>query len=225
MDKNPTESGKIRAASAALWALLLAFVWQSAVGAQLVVEVRDQNGQPVSDAVVSYVRAAGHGVPQASTTPVVMAQERQTFVPRVIAVPRGGSVQFTNRDATQHHVYSFSSPKTFEIPLFGQTEKPVLVFDQPGVVAVGCNIHDSMKAFVIVLDTPHFAVSGVDGIARVEIGDGGSGQLDLWHERLQAPQQPKSLNSGAVTEKQVLTLTLKTQPPAVRRGLGAWKKP
>lgn len=193
----------------------------------LTVELRDQKGLPVSAAVVSLTRDANQTSTSAATTSI-MAQEGQTFVPRVIAIERGGSLQFTNRDDTKHHVYSFSAPKIFQIPLFGQSEKPAVTFDRPGVVTIGCNIHDTMRGFVIVLDTPYFAMSGADGIAVVDVGDVGdatTGELTIWHERMVSPYNPEPLHSAGFAEKQVRTLALKAPPKSIRRGLDAWKKP
>jgi plastocyanin len=205
-------------------ALLLASCFHQAAASPLAVHVTDQDGKPVSEAVVSVMVAGGQNV-AASGQPVVMAQERQMFVPRVVAIQRGGSVQFTNRDATQHHVYSFSTPKVFEIPLFGQSEKPAMVFEQAGLVTVGCNIHDSMQAFVVVLDTPHFALTGADGVARIDLQGAGEGELHIWHERLESPFSAETLGSEGLTGRQVRTLRIKAPPPPVRRGLGAWKAP
>lgn len=221
MDKKKTESRKIHSVFCALLFLLAA---NAASAAMLTVELQDQNGLPVSAAVVSLTR----DIDQTSALPpatAIMAQQGQEFVPRVLAIARGGSVQFTNRDDTKHHVYSFSAPKPFEIPLFGRNEKPAVVFDQPGVVTIGCNIHDSMRSFVIVLDTQHFAVSGDDGVAIVDLGDATSGELNIWHERMASPFQPEPLLSAALSEKQVRTLTLKAPPKPLRRGLEAWKNP
>lgn len=79
----------------------------------------------------------------------------------------GTRVTFPNRDNIRHHVYSFSSAKKFELPLYIGTPAAPVVFDKPGVVALGCNIHDWMLAYIYVLTTPHFAKTAADGKARL----------------------------------------------------------
>jgi len=197
---------------------------QEAFAGTLSLQLTDQDGKPVSEAVISVV-VPGDQNAAAPGPSVVMAQEGQMFVPHVVAIQRGGSVQFTNRDTTLHHVYSFSTPKVFEIPLFGQSEKPAMVFDQAGLVTVGCNIHDAMKGFVLVLDTPYFAQTGADGVAVIEIPDVPEAELHIWHERLVAPLEAEKLHADALGGKQTRVLQLKAPPPPVRRGLGAWKAP
>ena len=85
---------------------------------------------------------------------MVMAQENISFSPHVLIVPVGATVAFPNHDRVRHHVYSVSKPKKFDIKLYGRDETRTEAFDKPGVVALGCNIHDQMSGFIIVVDTP-----------------------------------------------------------------------
>ena len=99
----------------------------------------------------------------------------------------GTGVEFPNLDNTQHHVYSFSPARTFELELYaGQPEAPV-VFGTTGVVELGCNIHDQMQAFVVITDSAFQAVSDAGGQARLTIPDdtGFPLQLRVWHPRLE----------------------------------------
>ena len=76
------------------------------------------------------------------------------FHPFVLIVPVGAKVSFPNLDPTRHHVYSFSPAKQFELKLFARDQSRSVVFDKPGVVALGCNIHDAMTAFIVVDGQP-----------------------------------------------------------------------
>src|SRR5204863_937520 len=97
-----------------------------------------------------------------------VAQKDKTFIPFVTVVQTGTPVQFPNQDPIRHHVYSFSPPKPFEIKLYAGTPVAPIVFDKPGEVVLGCNIHDHMLAYIYVVDTPYFGKTGKDGRARLE---------------------------------------------------------
>ena len=95
----------------------------------------------------------------------------------------GTSVNFPNRDQIRHHVYSFSPAKTFEIPLYAGMPEKLIDFDRPGEVVLGCNIHDWMKAYVFVVDTPYFAVT--DGAGEAELAlPVGDYRVEVWHPQL-----------------------------------------
>src|ERR1700726_109306 len=120
----------------------------AALAADVVVSVRTPQGKPVSDAVVTL--AAPHSGPIRFPWAFRMAQHNMQFDPFVLIVPVGADVAFPNLDTVRHHVYSFSRAKTFELKLYGREETRVVHFDKPGVVDLGCNIHDNMVAFVVV---------------------------------------------------------------------------
>src|SRR5262249_12812113 len=106
------------------------------------------------------------------------------FVPYVTAVYVGTLVNFPNRDQIRHHVYSFSAAKTFEIPLYAGMPEQLVDFDRAGEVVLGCNIHDWMRAYVFVVDTPYFAVTSGDGAAAIEL-PAGRYRVEVWHPRLE----------------------------------------
>jgi plastocyanin len=145
--------------------------------------VREDGGRPVADAVVSLVAPGAPAAPP-RPGPAVMDQQNKTFVPHVLTVPVGTPVTFPNRDNIRHHVYSFSAAKRFELPLYIGTPAAPVVFDTPGIVVLGCNIHDSMVGYVYVSATPYFAKTGADG--RVLLGDvpPGAYEARVWHPRL-----------------------------------------
>ena len=101
--------------------------------------------------------------PAAASSPAIMDQFNKTFVPEMLPIAVGTQVRFPNRDQIRHHVYSFSRPKRFELPLYKGEDAPPVLFDKPGVVKIGCNIHDWMSAIILVLPNDRFAVTKEDG--------------------------------------------------------------
>jgi plastocyanin len=150
----------------------------------LAASVRSRRGEPVRDAVV-YAVPEGSAV-QSLPPPdrVAIDQVDKEFVPYVTAVYVGTRVNFPNRDRIRHHVYSFSAAKSFEIPLYAGMPEELVAFDRPGEVVLGCNIHDWMKAYVYVVDTPFFAVTDGAGRAAIEL-PAGDYRVEIWHPRLE----------------------------------------
>lgn len=144
------------------------------------VVVKDQRGRPVEGAVV-WVEA---GARKPAPVQAEISQKDRRFHPEMTIIPAGSTVRFPNRDNVQHHVYSFSPAKTFDIPLYiGEAPQPIR-FDRAGVVTLGCNIHDWMAAYIVVLDTPFYARSGADGLAVLRNVPSGATSMIVWHPRL-----------------------------------------
>ena len=114
-----------------------------------------------------------------------IVQQKLRFNPDVLVVPAGTAVRFPNHDTVRHHVYSFSPAKKFELKLYAGVPANPVLFDQPGVVVLGCNIHDQMVGWVLVMETPYY-VQGTapDGSLRLDNVPAGSYQLRVWHETL-----------------------------------------
>jgi plastocyanin len=166
--------------------ILLVAACQTAAATTFTAEITDQDGRPVANAVVSLVPDPKTGMPGASTrlpSEKVIDQRLETFVPIVTVVPRNGRVVFANSDPTTHQVYSFSPAKQFEITLARDTSSPPIVFSNPGVAALGCNIHDNMIAYVFVADSPWTALTGADGRAVIDDVPPGNYQAQVWHYR------------------------------------------
>ena len=149
----------------------------------------------------------------------VVDQVDKEFVPKVVAILVGTSVMFPNHDNVRHHVYSFSPAKRFELPLYaGVPAKPV-VFDTPGVVVLGCNIHDWMVGYVYVSESPFFAKTGKDGTAVLTDLTPGSYAVRVWHPQV-AVMEETTRQSVAATQSRMVEVqwTLKLKPEVrVRR--------
>lgn len=163
--------------------LALLLCGATAQAANLQVTVSDDKGRPVPQAVVflESPEAAKVAKPLAG---VEMAQKDKSFVPDTLVVTRGTSVQFPNRDTVRHHVYSFSPAKRFELKLYIGTPASPVVFDQAGVVVLGCNIHDEMIGWIAVVDTPYFGSTAANGQVHLRDVPEGSYRLRVWHSGL-----------------------------------------
>lgn len=164
--------------------LLMAIILCTAAPAQaasLTVTVVDSAGRPLRDAVIS-VRPANTpgGAARFAFDPRVGQKDIQ-FTPGLTVVPVGTTVSFPNFDKVRHHVYSFSRAKKFELKLYGRDQSRSVRFDVPGTIALGCNIHDGMRGFIRVVDTPWAAASDARGRASFNGLPAGGAQLVIWH--------------------------------------------
>jgi plastocyanin len=169
-------------------ALLLA-TNAAAFAAPVEVRVTDGAGRPLAGAVVFLEsrEAREQAKPLAG---VEIAQADKQFQPAVSVVTVGTAVTFPNRDTVRHHVYSFSPAKRFEIKLYVGTPAQPVVFDQPGIAVLGCNIHDQMAAWVLIVDTPWYGRTGADGrFVRADVPPG-SYRLRIWHANLPVGATP-----------------------------------
>ncbi len=173
--------------------------------------VHDQLGAALGDAVVFVVPKSGAS--PAGPAPAVIDQVAKAFLPKVSIVEAGAEVTFPNKDNIKHHVYSFSPAKVFELKLYsGIPAKPV-VFEKPGIVVLGCNIHDGMIAYVYVVDSPYHALTDATGKATLTDVPPADYTLHVWHFRMPstaAVSQPIAVRAqGAST-----AVTLKVEPDA-----------
>ena len=167
-------------------ALLAAALPAAARAGELTVTLRDVQGRPLPDAVVT-VELADRKAPARYAQPLRMSQRDQQFSPRLLVVPVGAEVVFANEDRVRHHVYSFSPAKRFELKLFGRDQTHTVRFDKAGVVALGCNIHDNMAAYVKVVDAPFAVVTDAAGRVRFRDLPAGVARVRAWRADLRAP--------------------------------------
>ncbi|KQP12718.1 methylamine utilization protein [Pseudorhodoferax sp. Leaf267] len=187
-------------------AALMALLGSTAAhAAGLQVQVQDDAGKPLADAIVFLESAQA----KAAVKPLHLfeiAQASRQFAPQVNVVPVGTAVTFPNRDTVRHHVYSFA-PVKFELKLYIGTPASPVVFDKPGIAVLGCNIHDTMAAWVVIVETPHYGRASADGKLALNDVPPGNYRLRVWHQNLPvgAPptDQPLALAAagGAVTVK------------------------
>ena len=150
-------------------------------GATLTVTVLLPDGHPLGGVIVTARPSAG---PAHLAAPVaaVMDQVNRAFAPDLLVIPVGSTVAFPNSDSVSHQIYSFSPAKRFQLPLYRGKPYPPVVFDQPGLVTLGCNIHDEMLAYVVVTDAPLYGPTNKTGL----VVRGGAGRR-LPHLHLASP--------------------------------------
>jgi plastocyanin len=177
-----------------------------------------KGGDPLIEATVSLIPLDQPAPPPTNDAQVEIAQEGQEFYGFITIVQAGTKVVFPNRDSVQHHVYSLSKAKKFELPLYNPGQKESLVFETTGLVALGCNIHDWMIAYLIVVPTPWFAKTDTAGRATLTAPPGRY-RLEIWHPRLaKAISEEISLTEGPAAAREY-SLTLKPDR-RIRRGGG-----
>jgi len=198
-----------------LYALAFASVASPLAAAPFSARVVDSVGKPVRDAVVTLYPAGGAARAPHASGRYVVSQQNLQFHPFLTIVPVGADVSFPNLDPTKHHVYSFSPAKRFELKLFAKDQSRTVHFDRPGVVALGCNIHDSMSAFIVVTDSAWTTRTNAQGIAIFGDAPNAPARLTVWHPFLRAP--------GGIVEQLVtsaqrtanFSVKLRPPPPAM----------
>jgi len=174
-----------------------------ATAAELQFEVQTPAGAPMVDAIVYLTPQSP--VPHGALPKSIIDQVNRQFVPRVSVVQAGTPVEFPNSDNIRHSVYSFSSAKTFTLKLYSGTPASPLVFDTAGVVVLGCNIHDRMLAWLLVVDTPYYAHTDQDGMVKLSNVPPGEYRLRAWHEPMssETPGEIVHVDSGGAAVRKV----------------------
>jgi len=170
--------------------------------APIFIAVREASGEWVENVLV-YVKPLSEAVKKAETPgAIIVDQIDKEFIKPLTIVQLGTEVHFPNHDKIRHHVYSFSSAKKFEIPLYEGMPPNPIVFDKEGVVVLGCNIHDWMHAYIYVIDTPYFTTTGRDGQALLDLPLGNYA-VRVWHPRLKESASQTSQELRVNEEKRM----------------------
>jgi plastocyanin len=190
--------------------------------AELSVTVHAPNGQGVGGAVVAVEPAVAAAAAQVRAT-ASMDQRALQFVPNVLIVRTGTAVDFPNSDQVRHQVYSFSAARSFQLALYAGRAHPPVVFDRPGLITLGCNIHDAMIGYIYVTDSPWFGVTGADGSLQLRDLPAGEYTVRVWHPRMAEVTaqlaQRETLGEGSAVSSFRLARPLRP----VMRGGGAQK--
>ena len=180
------------------------------LAANLVIHVQSPDGSPLPGVVVT-ARALDAPTRHAAPLHAVMDQVNRAFQPDLLVVPLGSTVEFPNSDSVSHQIYSFSPAHRFQLQLYrGKPYRPEL-FDQVGVVTLGCNIHDEMLAYLVITDAPYFGRTDASGAWSAEVARGRY-RIAVWHPRLRedAAELERELTVG---EGDRAELTLRLQKP------------
>jgi plastocyanin len=171
----------------------------------------DVKGKGVEGGVVVTLRSTDASRPLAKPAPAVMDQVDRQFAPHVLVIPVGSRVSFPNSDSVAHQVYSVSEAHQFHLELYqGKPYKPE-VFSTAGIVTLGCNIHDQMRAYVYVVEAQYFGRADHNGRWSLPNVEPGEYQLTIWHplSRTQKPVLQQRITVKADGAK--LTLRAETK--------------
>src|SRR5207253_2844392 len=150
---------------------------------------------------VVYLESAPRGAfEQSEPGRAVMDQRNETFVPHVLAITVGTTVDFPNSDRIYHNVFSLSKTKTFDLGRYATGRTQSVRFDKPGIVRVFCDIHSHMSAFILVFSHPFYAVTGDDGQYRIDGVPPGNYSVVAWNEGLTSEPKPVTVPEGGATE-------------------------
>ena len=203
---------------------LLFAVCGPAAATTFTAEVNDQDGRPVANAVVVLVPDSKASMPVAATrlaAEKAIDQRGETFIPLVTIVPKGGHIVFANNDQTTHQVYSFSAVRQFEITLARGEKSPPIAFDNSGVAALGCNIHDHMIAYAFVAESPWAVLTGSDGRGTITEVPPGNYEAQVWHPKLPPGRAIPTLKASVSGDTTRLTANIKLlSASTISRGHG-----
>ncbi len=180
-----------------------------ATDASMAITVKDARGVPVSEAVVMVYPTAKSNAPM-RFGPSVMAQRDLAFAPGTLIAAKGSSVSFPNFDRVRHSIYSFSKAARFEINLYGRDQTRSQSFPIAGSVSLGCNIHDNMRGYIKIVDTPFAAKTDRNGVVTLTGMPSGAATVKIWHPQARGTDNEAafktSLTAGANERRYTVTL-------------------
>jgi len=182
-------------------------------GNEIDVSVLDRNGEGVADVAVFAVRITGNEKLSAPASNAVMDQVDRRFVPHLLVVQTGTAVEFPNSDSVAHHVYSFSHPNKFMLPMYKGELHPPVTFDHSGVVSLGCNIHDHMLGYILVVDSSVFTKTDKNGRATLSVDDPEAYSVNIWSPRIRDKAELLSRSLDSTSDPVTFSLGKKLNPP------------
>jgi plastocyanin len=214
---------RLRCASAVAALLAYMALVQAPVQAgTITVTALQRDGKALAGAVVT-VEAISPTLPPPAPTRATMDQVDLTFVPDVLVVPVRSTVQFPNSDVISHQVYSFSSARRFQLPLYRGKPYPPVSFDEPGIVTLGCNIHDNMLAYIVVTTANYFGRTDAHGKWSGPNLPSGKFRVRLWHPLLnETADIERIVETGSASESLELRLSRNLRPAPLTGRPHSW---
>lgn len=180
----------------------------AAEGSSVRVQVTDERGVPVRDAVVElYPEDPPSGAIRFPWR-MGMAQKNQQFRPGTLVIAKGSTVAFPNLDRVRHSIYSFSKPARFEIDLYGRDQTRTHTFPIAGSVKLGCNIHDGMRGYIRITETPFAGKTDANGYLTLDRISAGTARVTVWHPRMRAAGNEKSFTTRLANGAQNRSITV-----------------
>jgi len=195
-----------------------------AFGHDVDVVVVDKGGHPVADVAVYALRLNGKNESPAPTAVATMDQVDRQFVPHLLVVQTGTPVEFPNSDTVAHHVYSFSHPNKFMLPMYKGKQYPPVIFQHSGVVSLGCNIHDHMLGYILVVDSADFTMTDENGHAILSLNNPAEYAVKIWSPRIRDKEKFLTRSLASTTKQDaevVFSLAKRLNPPHDEQAGGA----
>lgn len=180
--------------TAALYALI-GPAWSASISASAF----DKSGAPMPEVVIYATPVGAHPPIPPTSESLVIAQQGMQFSPYVTPLRVGSKISFPNKDKMLHHVKSFSPAKEFEFKVYDKVTPPAVTFDKAGVVIIYCILHDWMRAYVLVLDTPYFSKTAATGTVTLSGLPEATYEIRAWHPDM-GTIKPALLQTVKVTE-------------------------
>lgn len=190
----------------------------SASAFELRLSVKDEQQQAVSGVVAEVAGRLNNSVPAEQT---IIDQVNRRFVPMVTLVQAGETISFPNSDNVRHHVYSFSEIRQFSTPLYANEQVEPVLFDKPGVAVLGCNIHDSMVAYVYVSQWQDRAISDENGLLVLSGLSEKPQTFHVWHPWLQTPDNKLEIDLSTASDGVAFEIFLPVKSPDTQFGFRA----
>jgi len=173
----------------ALFRLLIASVFftnmSSVHGQNIVIEVLDPQSVGVGDVVVYLTPLETNISLPKNTTPLIITQKNKKFAPYLAVTQQGSALSFNNQDDFTHHIYSVAGKNRFEFKIKAGKDKTSPILNHAGEIAMGCNIHDWMSGYVLVVDTPYYGKTNQQGKATFDLSSAGKYKVVVWHPQLE----------------------------------------
>lgn len=174
----------------------------------IAIKVVDKNNTPINDIVVYLTPKSGTIDLPANNQPLVIDQQDKKFAPYITVMQKGQHIVFSNKDDITHHIYSVSGNNRFEFKLKAGSSKQIENIRTTEEVAMGCNIHDWMSGFILVVDTPYFAKTNTNGLSSISLKNTGEYEISVWHPQIDTPSHKITETHSLNKEKEIITLTL-----------------
>ncbi|WP_286234570.1 methylamine utilization protein [Thalassotalea sediminis] len=195
------------------WLMLMSALLVIPTHAKTVIQVKNQQGEALKHAVIEIITDANPDTWQVSSTPYIMDQIDKSFVPEVLIVPEKSLVSFPNSDDIRHHVYSFSTAKTFELKLYAGKPKAPITFEQSGIVVLGCNIHDAMVGYIYVTDNSHTYLTNEQGKTNIDLSAQQIKEIKVWHANAAKGTNYRQSFTSFNQQNNNILLEFETLPP------------
>lgn len=210
--------------SIGMWLCLLSATAASA--ADVEISVVDRDGRPVGDVAVYAARRDGGTHPAGPGRTAVMDQIDKQFVPHLLVVQTGTAVEFPNSDTVAHHVYSFSHPNKFKLPMYKGMAHPPVTFEHSGIVTLGCNIHDHMLGYILVVDSEAFAKTDAAGRAMLSLDRPEDYEIRIWSPRIRDGEErlSKTVLTSRYGESGAEFRLAKKLSPSHEQQLASWQE-